>query len=123
MLKLLSLIGLVGVLALGMVLFLHLPTVSAIESEATAQRGMALFNDPALGTNGKTCRTCHLNGRGLDHAGERPDLTTIVNGCISASLKGKPIDVNSIEMQSLILYIKQLSQKRSAPNGPPHIGC
>jgi cytochrome c len=38
----------------------------------------------------------------------------MINACISKPLKGKPIDVNSTEMQSLVLYIKSIG-KKSAP--------
>lgn len=80
----------------------------AAHHEPTLEKGKALFNDPQLGTNGKSCGSCHPDGKGLEMAGMKGDLAQTVNKCISAALKGKPLDEKSIEMQSLLLYIKSL---------------
>ncbi len=76
----------------------------------SAALGKKLFNDPALGGpgNSRSCSTCHPGGRGLETAGSDPDLASIINRCISGPLGGQKIAVNSIEMQSLILYIQSL---------------
>lgn len=54
-------------------------------------RGKALFADTALGTNGKSCNTCHTGmGRGDKNlVGEKPFEHTI-RDCIQASLQGDP---------------------------------
>jgi cytochrome c peroxidase len=72
------------------------------------QEGEMLFRDSALGGPGNTqsCSSCHPMGKGLDKAWRNPDLAGQVNKCISATLKGKPLPPDSIEMKSLILYIK-----------------
>lgn len=77
---------------------------------ASADRGKALFNDPSLGTSGKTCNDCHPGGRGLEKAGNRRDLDRMVNTCIAGPLKGKPLPDASVEMQSLLLYLKGLGK-------------
>jgi cytochrome c peroxidase len=78
---------------------------------ATVERGQALFNDPRLGTSGKTCNDCHKNGQGLEHAGARKDLEMVVNRCVMGPLKGKMLENDSIEMQSIVLYLKSLARR------------
>ncbi len=80
----------------------------AMKHEATAEKGKALFNDPKLGTNGKTCNDCHRNGSGLENAADRKDLEGMVNGCITVNLKGKPLKPKSVQMQSLLLYLRSI---------------
>ena len=97
--------------------------VSAASQGASIDKGKALFNDPKLGTNGKTCNTCHPNGKGLEKAGEKSDLEGIINGCITIPLKGKALDPKSVEMQSLVLYVKSLGSTRPAATQKPAVGC
>jgi cytochrome c peroxidase len=78
---------------------------------ASIDKGKALFNDPKLGTTGKSCNTCHPDGQNIQRAGTKSGLDSIINGCITHSIKGKALDPQSIEMQSLILYIKSLDAK------------
>jgi len=87
----------------------------AAQQEASVEKGKALFNDPQLGTSGKTCNSCHISGKGLEKAGTGKDLENTINACITTPLKGKALDVKSIEMKSLVLYIKSLVK--------PAIGC
>ncbi len=72
--------------------------------------GEKLFNDSALGgsKNAKSCNSCHLGGKGLENAGSNPDVSMIINQCITGPLGGKAIKDDSIEMQSIKLYIKSL---------------
>ena len=85
---------------------------------ASLEKGKALFNDPKLGTTGKSCNDCHPGGKGAEKAAGKKDLEDIVNGCITQGLKGKALDVKSEEMQSLILYLKSLK-----PGTTSHPGC
>jgi cytochrome c peroxidase len=96
---------------------------SAAQQEASLEKGKALFNDPKLGTSGKSCSTCHPDGKGLTHAGEKSDLARIVNNCIAIPLKGKPLDPESVEMQSLLLYVKSFGAKKPADMKKPAVGC
>jgi cytochrome c len=82
----------------------------AAQPEASVEKGKALFTDPKLGTTGGTCNSCHSNGKGLEKAGSLKDLEGVINTCINKSLKGKVLGVNSVEMQSLVLYIKSLKK-------------
>ncbi len=96
--------------------FILLVTLLGISSafavqEVSLELGKKLFNDPNLGTGGKSCNTCHPDGKGLSKAGGMNDLPNIINGCITHNLKGKALDTNSVEMKSLVLYVKSLGQK------------
>ena len=85
--------------------------VFAAQQGASIEKGKALFNDPQLGTNGKTCNSCHPNGKGLEKSGSKPDLVDTINGCITIPLKGKALDPKLADMESLVLYIKSLGSK------------
>lgn len=76
--------------------------------EAPADQGKLLFESVKLGTNGKSCATCHPGGKKLEWAATFPDdkLAEMTNTCISNALKGKPLDADSAEIKSLIRYIK-----------------
>jgi cytochrome c peroxidase len=84
---------------------------SAVQEGASIEKGKMMFNDTKLGTTGKSCNSCHPGGKGLEKSGSRKDLTDIINGCITIPLKGKALDPKSVEMESLVLYIKSLGAK------------
>ncbi len=83
----------------------------ALQGGASIEQGKKLFHNPGLGTTGKSCNSCHPGGRGLEQSGARRNLTDIINGCITIPLKGKALDPKSVEMESLVLYIKSLGAK------------
>jgi cytochrome c553 len=105
------------------VLLLGTGFVFAMQHEASVEKGKALFNDPKLGTTGKSCNDCHKNGEGMEKAGARKDLETVINACIAKSIKGKPLDDKSVEMQSLTMYIKSLGVESKAPSKKAPVGC
>ncbi len=83
-------------------------------------KGKALFNDPTLGggTAGKSCGSCHPNGKGLQNVTGKTEfkfagkvhksLEDIINACIEKANKGKALDPKSEQMQDLIAYLKSL---------------
>ncbi len=87
-----------------------------------ATKGKALFNDPALagGTAGKSCGTCHPNGKGLMNIADKKEFSfagkkfkTIeeaINACIEKANKGKALDPQSDQMKDLVAYLKSLKQ-------------
>jgi cytochrome c len=89
----------------------------------SVERGKLLFNDPKLGTIGLSCNTCHGEGKGLESAftkkqwlidGNAYDtLEAAVNSCITMGLRGKPLNVKSGDIQSMIIYIKSLGIERN----------
>ncbi len=94
-----------------MVISLLLLLSAAVANAAagpTLERGKALFENDKLGSNGKSCATCHPGGKRLEWAAtfEESRLANIVNKCIEQSLKGKPLDPAADDMRSLLMYIK-----------------
>jgi cytochrome c peroxidase len=81
----------------------------------SVEEGMRLFRDPALGGPGnqKSCNSCHPAGKGLENAWKNPNLAEQVNKCIAANLKGKALPLGSVEMRSLVLYLKSLKPASS----------
>ena len=66
-----------------LILSVGVALASAMQHEASLEKGKALFNDPKLGTTGKSCNDCHTDGKGLDKAGANKDLEKIINSCIT----------------------------------------
>ncbi len=72
------------------------------------ERGKELFNSTELGSNGKSCATCHRDGKKLERAATYADgeLGEIINQCIKNPLEGKGLDPDSGDMKSLIMFVK-----------------
>lgn len=108
-------------MAVGLVFFLTFTAHSLTEGDV--EKGKALFNDVNFGsgTSGKSCNSCHLNGKGLEMSGEKKEfnimgkkqnsLEEAVNFCIKMALKGKAIDSESEDMLNIVAYIKSLKEK------------
>jgi cytochrome c peroxidase len=97
----------------------------AVQNEASMEKGKALFNDPKLGTTGKSCNDCHPGGKDAEKAATKSDadIARIVNACITHSIKGKVLDEKSAEMQSLVMYIKSFGNKPAAAPKKAPVGC
>lgn len=106
-----------------LVVMLGAGVLFAMQHEASVEKGKALFNDPKLGTTGKSCNDCHPNGKGTEESGAKADLPRIVNACITASIKGKEIDEKSMEMQSMVMYIKSLGTGGKPAKKKAAVGC
>jgi len=80
--------------------------------EASVDLGRTLFNNAGLGAsiNDKTCNSCHDNGKGLEKAGAKADLSAMINKCIIGPLQGEGISEDTVAMQSLKLYIQSLAK-------------
>jgi mono/diheme cytochrome c family protein len=83
---------------------------AAAAPEPTVARGAEIFASPALGTSGETCAGCHPAGKGIEDLGEYDDnrLAEVVNACITKPLQGQALAADSVEMRSLILYLRSL---------------
>lgn len=87
-----------------------------IAGPATAQdqveRGKKLFNSARLGTNGKSCATCHPNGERLEETASYDDgeLVKIINQCIKEMLGGKPPAAKSADMTALAAYVRSVAK-------------
>jgi cytochrome c553 len=97
------------------VLLVMLATVTPLAMAANGpslDRGKELFNSPQLGTSGKSCASCHPNGKKLDQVAIDDDeqLAQIINQCIKQPLKGTALEPGSNEMKSLVMYIRSLAK-------------
>lgn len=82
---------------------------AALAADAPSlEQGKALFENEKLGTNGKSCATCHMGGKKLEWAAtyDEEKLAGIVNQCVKQALKGTPLAADSDEMKSMVMYIK-----------------
>jgi len=88
-------------------------SLALADSGVSRARGKELFTSPQLGTNGRSCNSCHPDGKKLEKAAayDEGNLGEIINQCIKGPLKGKSLDPNSDEMKSLILYITLLASR------------
>jgi len=79
--------------------------------QSPLERGKVLFNSTALGTNGKSCATCHADGKNLDETAEysQKQLEKIANMCIVMALKGKALAPGSPDLLALVAYLKTLA--------------
>jgi hypothetical protein len=86
-------------------------TVSAAVNP-TIEQGRHIFNNTSLGSNGKSCAVCHPNGKGLEDLADYGDgeLIGIINHCIGSALEGKELDPTSLEIKSLIEYMRSLGK-------------
>ncbi len=89
------------------------------------EKGKALFDDPKAfgGAAGKSCASCHPDGKGLENAGAKgkkewknpggtwTSLEDANNVCIILANKGTAVDPKSEEMKDLVAYIKSLGKK------------
>ncbi len=75
--------------------------------------GEKLFNDPNLGSNGKSCATCHDQGKGLELAGDYDEmmLREYMNFCIRDALKGTPLPLDDPRVIALERYVRGLYNK------------
>ena len=94
----------------GVVFFLVVAAASwgLATEQPSLKRGEELFNSTQLGTNGKSCASCHGGGKKLEEAAAYQDdeLGAIINRCIAKPLKGKPLAADSTDLTSLIMYLK-----------------
>jgi len=84
------------------------------------ERGKKLFSDQKLGggTSGKSCASCHKDGKGLEKVTEKKEfkamgktyksIEEVINYFIETALHGKALDPDSDEMRDLIAYLRSL---------------
>jgi cytochrome c len=99
----------------------------AMELSKSVETGLALFNDKKLGTSGKTCNDCHMEGgtqdakmgdmalKAFDNLaahypkyfmmGERVmTLDQVVNFCVTGPLKGEALAWDDQRLTDLVAY-------------------
>jgi mono/diheme cytochrome c family protein len=107
----------VSLLVLTVFLAVGSASVSADEKAVpSVEQGKKLFGDPSIGTNGKTCATCHpseekvgeLAARSEWFGGKAKTLEQAINFCVKGPLEGKPLADDSVELKSIAMYMKSL---------------
>ena len=83
----------------------------AIESPSLSL-GKTLFESTELGTKGRSCATCHAQGKGLGMVGDFNDteLKDIINACLRDALGAKMISAESQEMNALVGYVRKFQK-------------
>ncbi len=76
--------------------------------------GKTLFESTELGSNAKSCQSCHPQGKGLDMIGDFSDeeLKDIINACLRDALGGKIISTESQEMVALHAYVRKFQKEK-----------
>jgi cytochrome c553 len=99
---------------------------SYASAASDTSKGKALFNDVkfAGGTAGKSCNSCHPEGKKLEKAADKKkfdigdkmqkSLEEAINVCIVMANRGKAVDVKSEQMKELVAYIKSLKPDAAA---------
>ncbi|BCR04840.1 c-type cytochrome [Desulfuromonas versatilis] len=84
----------------------------AVESP-NVELGKKLYEWQGLGSNGKSCSSCHPGGKGLEEISAYDDgmLMEMINFCIRDALKGEMLAPQSQELESMLLYLRSLPGK------------
>lgn len=91
-----------------------LAAASAFATEApTLSLGKTLFESTELGNKGRSCSTCHPNGKGLDMVGDFNDaeLKDLINACLRDALGAEMISFESQEMEALLGYVREFQKQ------------
>jgi len=94
-------------------LFILVCAQAPATEKASVQIGEKLLRSTSLGTNGRSCVSCHRNGKGLEETSAYTDseLHGMINFCIRDALEGNMLPADSQELQSLFLYLRTLSPR------------
>jgi len=88
--------------------------ISVAIGSSDPDTGEKYFYDTSLGTNGKSCASCHADGKGLEEAGDydMSALKEIINFCIRDALKGKMLPADDPKLAEIEKYIRQFYRKQ-----------
>lgn len=86
-------------------------SAAAIEAPSVGL-GKTLFESAELGSKGKSCSSCHPEGKGLDKVGDFNDteLKDIINACFRDALGAAMISTDSQEMDALLAYVRSFQK-------------
>lgn len=81
-------------------------TVCADKDSITGEN---LFRSTDLGTNGRSCSSCHPDGKGLDKIADFDDvmLRDIINACIRDAMKGELLAEGAKELRLLAEFVRR----------------
>jgi hypothetical protein len=84
------------------------------QRKEVADKGRALFNDSSLGTNGKSCGSCHQEGQApLDGRVVNHYLAAYVQYCYEHALAGKKV-IDKDKLDQIMSYFGSLRVAKSA---------
>jgi len=76
-----------------------------------AQKGKKNFNDAALGTNGKSCGSCHIEGqKPLDGRNVDNRLIAFIQYCYEHAIDGQSV-MDGVKLDQIVYYFKSLQVK------------
>jgi len=95
------------------VLLTLLASGAAATEGPTLAMGQTLFTSTELGNNGKSCASCHPQGKGLEEIDAYDDemLKEMINFCIRDALSGRMFAPDSQELESVLLYLRSLPKR------------
>jgi cytochrome c len=110
-----------------LVISLILTFAAGMAHSGDVGKGKSLFNDSNLGTNGKSCNSCHAGGMNIDGSketfsilgSEQESVENAVNFCIEMALNGKPLGQDSEKMNDMVSYLKTLKVKKKTESETP----
>jgi cytochrome c len=84
----------------------------SIFSPLKAETAEQLFHSTSLGSNGKSCATCHPQGKGLERIADYDDATLrdIINFCIRDALQGEMLPAEAAELRALGSYLRRFQE-------------
>ena len=88
------------------------PTIPAATTPMEVAQGKAIFNDSSLGTNGKSCGSCHVEGKKpLDGRKVDNRLVAFVQYCYEHAIGGQKV-IAADKLDKLIAYLGSLGSKK-----------
>lgn len=83
-----------------------------------AKKGKKLFNDPAMGTNGKSCGSCHIEGqKPLDGRKIDNRLIAFIQYCYEHAIDGQSV-MDEVKLDQIVYYFKSLRAKEGEKTTP-----
>lgn len=95
-------------------IFLAVGVIAQANEAPSAKLGKTLFESTELGTKGRSCATCHPQGKGLEKTGDFTDteLKDIINACLRDAVGAALISPDSQEMNALLAYVRTFQNKQ-----------
>lgn len=107
--------------------FLIVVLTASFAFSGDEEKGKILFNDTNLGTNSKSCSSCHSKGKAIDAGrgrysilgSQQESIEDAVNFCIKMALSGKPLEKDSEKMNNMVSYLETLKGKKKRTSETP----
>ena len=84
------------------------PTSKTPTQVKEAKKGKKIFNDVSLGTNGKSCGSCHIEGqKPLDGRNVDNRLIAFIQYCYEHAIDGQSV-MDGVKLDQIVSYFKNL---------------